>query len=540
MRKLTCVLIFVFLGAVVCANANTRGERASALLKIGSYDALEKLYDEVSAGPFLIHEDPDLLVFFKSLLPKESEADEVWQKRLAELEAWCSETPESKAAPLARATFYNAYALKGRTREIAANVTADGWRFFEERRAAAMSQLKEAAPRLESEIHYHYLLVLIQAPDVKAHESAGEHVRIVAKQAPGYWPVYDALSTYLQVRWGTEPNALPDFAKESADALGGEDGDILYARIMDYAAYSEGAMFRVYYDTDADRIARGYDARLNRIGFSDTRGRQKWLAGYAHTMARCAEWPRARSALLRMGRTNYFGYWREGKAGYMADLRKSGANDDILSAVAMEERGEITEAERVYRSFEPDEKLNPWLRDFYLRHGRAADYAACAGAYDLDYPLDRVSLNDAAELTRVYAALRDWEKAGVVAERFDAARGHNIAGKLALYCAALARGDANAARQAREAIVNLKTNRKSYLQAQAALRGEKPLQARGPNPPDWNDAYVYQAVTAVALYHYESGQVAEARALLSEAVQRCNSVNEREWMNALIFHPPAR
>lgn len=532
------VIAIVLWFSLLCAGASAGGDQAPGFLKAKRYEALDKLYGDVSAGPFAIHEDPELLVFFTSLLPKESEADAVWQSRLAELDAWCAEVPESKAALLARATFYNAYALKGRTRELAADVSTQGWRFFEERRAKAMSLLKDAGARLETEIHYHYLLVLIQAPDLESHADATRHVGIVAKQAPGYWPVYDALATYLQVRWGTSPDALPDFAKTWSDALGGDDGDILYARLMGYAAFSEGADFSALCKPDGKRIARGYDAALKRVNLKDTGTRTKWLVGYAHTMARVGDWRRARSAMLRLGKTDAFRYWG-GEEGYLADLEKSGARGDIVSAAILEQRGKLDEAERAYLSFEPEKAVNPWLRDFYLRHGRAADYAACA-PYDLGRPVDKVPLNDAAELSRVYAALHDWEKAKAVAQRFDAVRGHNISGKLTLYAAALAEGDAVAARQAREAIINLKTNRKSYLQAQAALKGEQPLSLSGTNRPDWSDGYVYQAVTAVALYHYERGEAAAARALLSAAAQNCYSINEREWMNALILYPPEK
>jgi Domain of unknown function (DUF4034) len=537
MSKPAGFIAFVLWISLLCASANAGVDQAPGFLKAKRYDALDKLYGEVSAGPFAIHEEPELLVFFTSLLPKESEPDAVWQSRLAELDAWNAEAPESKAALLARATFYNAYALKGRTRELAVDVSPQGWRFFEERRAKAMSLLKEAKARLETEIHYHYLLVLIQAPDRESHADATKHVRIVAKKAPGYWPVYDALATYLQVSWGTSRDALPDFAKTWSDALGGDDGDILYARLMGYAAYSEGANFLALCKPDGARIARGYDAVLKRVNSKDPGERLKWLAGYAHTMARLGDWRRARSAMLRMGKTNYFGYWG-GEEGYLADLEKSGARGDIVSAALLEQRGKMDEAERAYLSFEPEKAVNPWLRDFYLRHGRAADYAVCS-VYDLERPVDEVSLNDAAELTRVYAALHDWEKARALAQRFDAARGHNISGKLTLYYVALATGDAAAAGQAREAIINLKTNRKSYQQAQAALRGEQPLSLSGASRPDWSDGYVFQALTAVALRHYELGQAAEARALLSEAARRCHSINEREWMNALMLQPPS-
>src|SRR5436190_19540063 len=52
------------------------------------------------------------------------------------------------------------------------------------------------------------------------------------KQEPTYQSFYDNAAYFLLPRWHGEPGAWENFAATVADKIGGDDGDIVYDRII--------------------------------------------------------------------------------------------------------------------------------------------------------------------------------------------------------------------------------------------------------------------------------------------------------------------
>lgn len=507
-------------------------------LTAGHFAELEDIYAAVTTEPSEIYNEwPSLGLFFTAFEPRRSDADAVWAQRLETIAAWRASLPESKAARLALAAVYNGYGYKARGTGWAREVTEEGWKLFRERRATALSVLTEASDQLESELYYHYLMALIAAPDDATFAAARHHLDLLTKREPRYAPAYSVMGNYLLPRWHGKPGDLTAYAGKAADQLGGNEGDFIYASLLGYAARMDAKQFMTLHDPDMKRVGRGFAAAI--AATQGDRARQAYYQGvYANTLAQAGDWRQVRLALIAIGPAWNFSPW-DGRENYEAHLQKSGLRSDLSTLRVQESKGDLVKAEAGYLALQPDRARNHWMSGFYLRHGRTEAFVACPFSPQLTRSIDAVSMDDLADLCRIYPALGNLDQARAAAQRFDKARGHNLTGKITLYEIALRQHDPVAAEKARFAITGLKTDRKSYKLAQDILR-ESPSASIGHEAFDWEDGYAFQGAIAVALYYHERGEASAAKALLETAVNACTGDHyERERMNALIFHPPA-
>jgi hypothetical protein len=517
--------------------ASLLAEAPTVLLKSQRYDDLEKQYESAASEKVTILDWPQLSQWLYAFEPKTSDSDAIWEERLAALAAWKQANPESKAVVLAQAGLYNAYGYKARGTGWAADVTKDGWRLLEERRAKAEALLLASADRLSEEIGYYYLLASIHATDGGELELTRKYIGELRKRAPAYWPAYSLIANFMLERWGAKAGDLRNYARDAANQLGGERGDILYARMLGYAAYMDEDRFVELHSPDGDRLKRGYEAAI-RANKGDRALITYYKAEYAYAAALLGDWVRTKRLLVSIYPVWDFKPWN-GQAQYDKHMDTSGARREVTSIQVLEMRGNLDEVEKRYLAAEPDRGLNVALTGFYLRHGRTEDYATSPGAYDLTQTAGKVSLDEAANLSRVFCCLGNFEKAREMALKFDRSRGHNITGKLVLYHVALYSGDKEAAAKARESILALKTDRKGYQLAQAVMRGEREFMFSGNDAPDWSNGYTSQAAIAIALRYYELGKPEEARVFLAKAMEQCRPYDEREWLSAFYYYSPA-
>jgi hypothetical protein len=386
-------------------------------------------------------------------------------------------------------------------------------------------------------LYYHYLMALIAAPDGNTFDATRHHLDILTQREPRYAPAYSLMGNYLLPRWHGEPGDLTAYASKAGDQLGGEEGDFIYASLLGYAGMMDSEQFIGLHKPDMKRVGRGFAAAI--AATEGNRARQAYYQSvYANTLAQAGDWRQARLALIAIGPAWSFTPW-DGRENYEAHLQKSGLRSELIGLRVLEAKGDFAKAEAGYLALQPDRTRNHWLGGFYLRHGRTEPFAASPYAPQLTRPIDTVSMDDLANLCRIYVALGNFDQARTAALRFDKARGHNLTGKLALYEVALRQGDSAAVEKARVALTELQTDRKSYQLAQEILCETDASVSIGHEAFDWQDGYVFQGAIAVALYYYEKGEAAAAKALLETAVNACTGdAYERERMNALIFHPP--
>lgn len=151
--------------------------------------------------------------------------------RLAFLQSWADTRKESITARVALASSYTTYAWYARGTGFADSVSEEGWRLFKERLEMARHTLLEAQ-KLKSKCpswwDYMQLVALAQSWDMATYDKVFNEATALE---PDYTSYYTRKVIYLLPRWHGKEGDWQQFATRSADKLGGEAGDILYARL---------------------------------------------------------------------------------------------------------------------------------------------------------------------------------------------------------------------------------------------------------------------------------------------------------------------
>jgi hypothetical protein len=194
---------------------------------------------------------------YGGMVPGTEKPDAEWEASLAALREWTEARPDSITARVALANALVDYGWKARGTGWANTVTETGWKLFGERLTAAVQVLKQASTLSEKCPYWWDVMFTatrglgVKKPDYEA----------LFRQAISFEPnctgYYGKMAVYLLPRWGGKPGDLAAFAQESADKLGGDEGDMLYARIIWSAQSSSGNVFREA-DLSWERADRGF------------------------------------------------------------------------------------------------------------------------------------------------------------------------------------------------------------------------------------------------------------------------------------------
>jgi hypothetical protein len=210
-----------------------RKEALAALAK-KDYAGLDAMAAEfrTNATPFASGRTR-LSCFYQGLRDVDDESpDNAWEAGIAAINEWVTNRPASITARLALASFWLDYAYKARGTDVADKVTDQGWKLFKERTAKASAVL-EAAVKLQEKCPRFWFL----AQELALHEgySIDDYNKIFStavRNYPGVSQYYFSKAYYVLPRWYGKEGDWEAFANESADKIGGDEGDILYARIV--------------------------------------------------------------------------------------------------------------------------------------------------------------------------------------------------------------------------------------------------------------------------------------------------------------------
>ncbi|MGA1981993.1 MAG: DUF4034 domain-containing protein [Acidobacteriaceae bacterium] len=229
----------------------------------GKYDEIERVADKIrtdktrlAGGGWLLKQVYFGLEAANGTTPEE---------HIAELKAWIVARPQSITAHVALAKAYTSYAWLARGGGNADTVTAERRKRFTERIAEAKRALDESAnitpmdPEWFAEMQ---TVALAQSWD--AERSAALFNKAVAFE-PTYFYFYKYYANYLQPKWDGQEGEAAAFAKKSADAVGGPEGDFLYFHIaMVVLAANNGKVDAA--QMDWERLQRGYQAQRDLYG----------------------------------------------------------------------------------------------------------------------------------------------------------------------------------------------------------------------------------------------------------------------------------
>jgi hypothetical protein len=258
------------------------------------YEALDKLADDGrSAEDAWPDGDWEVVPVYAGLELSDSQDDTVWLARQKALAAWVQARPESITARVALARHLTDYAWKARGSGYASTVSDAAERLFEERLRQAAAVLKEAQG-LKAKCPLYWTSVMRVALGLGVTKDQHSRIFQQAIQAfPDYTPIYVQRSIFLLPRWyGAEGEWVADLA-ESADKVGGESGDILYAQVA-WAQREYSGSKNIFEDNTNlswERIDRGLSALEKKFPDSleaiHMHGHLAALAGDGQTAKQC-------------------------------------------------------------------------------------------------------------------------------------------------------------------------------------------------------------------------------------------------------------
>jgi hypothetical protein len=237
-------------------------KRALAFLEAGDFAALDAMAREFRASQITFASGGRHLNLFYGALDLDNDAPEAeCEARLGLLRRWFESDVESITARVAMAKALVSYAWHARGTDWASEVKPEAWPLVYQRVTEA-NRILEAARDLPEKCPYWYVTWLTKSmlsgdDQQRYDEIFAEAVR----EYPSYMRIYWMKVWRLEEKWYGKRGDWEAFAKESADRLGGEEGDIFYARLIWYVhdtrlygnPVAESAL-------DWERTKRGFEA----------------------------------------------------------------------------------------------------------------------------------------------------------------------------------------------------------------------------------------------------------------------------------------
>jgi len=259
-------------------------QQALTLLNDQDYDGLEVLAAKYRASQEC-HASGlwKLQQFYAGLAHQAVAAEPLWQSRERELRKWLQARPASMTAHVALAEFLADYAWKARGNDVADVVTETGWRLMAERLQAA-GEILEAVSQREDKcpVYWSTRQTIALGQELK-RARYDELFKQAIKAFPDFEDYYNRRAVFLLPRWhGTDGELARDLDK-SADRVGGDAGDMLYARVVwSLHGYGSTNVFKEH-NLSWERTARGFDAIIKKFPDSlQAQNEAAHLASLAH------------------------------------------------------------------------------------------------------------------------------------------------------------------------------------------------------------------------------------------------------------------
>ena len=258
--------------------------RVETFLNQGDFDRLDetaaKLRADKSRQPGGIWR---LQTLYGELNPRTTDEQLLVEHR-KHLEAWVQQKPASITARIALAEFYTDYAWVARGNKEVDQVPESAWPLFRERARKAEDILHQAQ-KLDEKCPEWFAAMQTVALALDWDKA---RTRKLFDQATAFEPDYpsydERYANYLLPKWDGNEHDSIDFAKQAADKLGGDRGDMMYFLIATVLVKKGNEGFRPALDWP--RIQRGYTAIETTYGTSSgQRNRYAFIAVRYHDAA---------------------------------------------------------------------------------------------------------------------------------------------------------------------------------------------------------------------------------------------------------------
>lgn len=192
--------------------------------------------------------------------------EEDWNQLIGHLKKWAASNPKSITAPVALAEAYINFAWHARGDGFSDTVTESGWKLFGQRAEQAKKILEDASSLPGRCPHWYVVMQLVAKAEGWDLAKSTELFKEANAMAPDYYYYDRYLAEYMLPKWGGEEGDAAHFAEQSANRLGGTNGDILYFRIAEkiVCACDEPEFKRLSWP----RLQKGYEAIEKEYGSS--------------------------------------------------------------------------------------------------------------------------------------------------------------------------------------------------------------------------------------------------------------------------------
>jgi len=220
--------------------------------------------ERFSGGQWKIH---NLYQGLYEPAPGKHATEEDWQDLMHLLQRWVQSHPKSVTARVALAWAWIGYAGEARGNGYAGTVSEKGWKLYAERTAEAEKALEDAAALPACPESYAVKF------NIAENQSWGkERILALFDEASAFEPGYSfyygrAVAMLLEPKWFGEPGDTAKFLQDSADRIGGKDGDAYYFLVASSKDVICGCGDQQP-KLSLDRVERGYDAVEQMYGVS--------------------------------------------------------------------------------------------------------------------------------------------------------------------------------------------------------------------------------------------------------------------------------
>lgn len=254
-----------FIESAETKEQNEIKNRALALFTNHDYDGLEKMAAEYrSSKEQFADGTPKISLVYAALEPAETNPEPVWQRCQIQMQEWIHAKPESPTPRIALARVLTSYAWKARGGGWAYQVKQQDWQTFYARLRGAQKYLQQAAKLNEwCPVYWSTMqrIALCLQVSRKQYDAIFDHA---TREFPEYEAYYNYRALYLLPGWLGAPGEWESDLAKSSDKIGGEAGDMLYARVVWYM-HSYGSTTNLFKETPRiswPRVQRGFDAIL--------------------------------------------------------------------------------------------------------------------------------------------------------------------------------------------------------------------------------------------------------------------------------------